>query len=282
MPWATPLLLSSPCKLLKIGQLDAPVRGKFAGVSLFGEPPRTAGQALWLTPLVLGDTVPVRDAKLSEQKPLAIRTLRVRVSKLGSRHNQVSPETSSESRASDAALIGRLVLRDEGALAVLYDRYAGVITSVLRRILRDDQAAEEILQDIFFQLWNTASRFDSSRGSLPAWLVVIARNRAISRLRRHNPAAGDALMEGMAVSPLNLESAAARQQLVERVKASLENLPKEQRAAVELAFFEGLTHSEIAARTGDPLGTVKTRLRSALETLRRTLHSAARSANPIE
>ena len=149
----------------------------------------------------MGDTVPVRDAKLSEQKPLAIRTLHVRVSKLGSRHNQVSPETSSESRASDAALIGRLVLRDEGALAVLYDRYAGVISSVLRRILRDDQAAEEILQDIFFQLWNTASRFDSSRGSLPAWLVVIARNRAISRLRRHNPAAGDALMEGMAFRP---------------------------------------------------------------------------------
>jgi RNA polymerase sigma-70 factor (ECF subfamily) len=178
--------------------------------------------------------------------------------------------------------MGRLVLRDEGALAVLYDRYAGVISSVLHRILRDDQAAEEILQDIFFQLWNNASRFDSSRGSLPAWLVVIARNRAISRLRRHNPAAGDALLEGMAVSPFNLESLAAQQQLVERVKVSLENLPKEQRAAVELAFFEGLTHSEIAARTGDPLGTVKTRLRSALETLRRTLHSAARSVSQIE
>jgi RNA polymerase sigma-70 factor (ECF subfamily) len=177
--------------------------------------------------------------------------------------------------------MGRLVLRDEDALAVLYDRYAGVISSVLHRILRDDQAAEEILQDIFFQLWNTASRFDSSRGSLPAWLVVIARNRAISRLRRHNPAAGDALMEGMAVSPFNLESFAAQQQLVERVKASLENLPKEQRAAVELAFFEGLTHSEIAARTGDPLGTVKTRLRSALETLRRTLDSTARSTSQI-
>lgn len=191
----------------------------------------------------------------------------------------MSRETASESRASDAALIDRLVQRDESALAVLYDRYAGVISSVVHRILRDNQAVEEILQDIFLQLWNAASRFDASRGSLPAWLVVIARNRAISRLRRHNPAAGDALLEGMAVSPFNLESSAARQQLVERVKASIENLPKEQRAAVELAFFEGLTHSEIAARTGDPLGTVKTRLRSALETLRRTLHSAAQSVN---
>src|SRR6185437_1903122 len=186
---------------------------------------------------------------------------------------------ASGSRASDAALIDRLVHRDESALAALYDRYAGMISSVLHRILRDNHAVEEILQDIFFQLWNTASRFDSSRGSLPAWLVVIARNRAISRLRRRNPAAGDTPVEGLATSSFNLESSAARQQLVERVKASLEKLPKEQRTAVELAFFEGLTHSEIAARTGDPLGTVKTRLRSALETLRRTLHSAAQSGN---
>lgn len=189
----------------------------------------------------------------------------------------MSRETASETKVSDAALIGRLVLRDESALTALYDRYAGLISSVLQRILRDNQAAEEILQDVFFQLWNAASRFDSSRGSLPAWLVVIARNRAISRLRRHNPAAGDALLEGIAVSPFNLETAAARQQLLERVKASLEYLSKEQRAAVELAYFEGLTHSEIAARTGDPLGTVKTRLRSALETLRRTLYSATQS-----
>jgi RNA polymerase sigma-70 factor (ECF subfamily) len=172
-----------------------------------------------------------------------------------------------------------MVQRDEAALAALYDRYAGLISSVLHRILRDNQAAEEILQDIFFQLWNTASRFDATRGSLPAWLVVIARNRAISRLRRHNPAAGEELLEAMATSPLNLESSAAQQQLLERVQASLENLPKEQRAAVELAYFEGLTHTEIAARTGDPLGTVKTRLRSALETLRRTLHSAAQSTS---
>ncbi|HXT87448.1 MAG TPA: sigma factor, partial [Verrucomicrobiae bacterium] len=93
---------------------------------------------------------------------------------------------ASGSRASDAALIDRLVHRDESALAALYDRYAGIISSVLHRILRDNQAVEEILQDIFFQLWNTASRFDSSRGSLPAWLVVMARNRAISRLRRRN------------------------------------------------------------------------------------------------
>ena len=191
----------------------------------------------------------------------------------GSRRHQVSSETAREVRASDPALIARLVERDEAALAALYDRYAAMLLSVLNRILRDRQAAEEILQDIFFQLWRTASQFDASRGSLPAWLVVMARHRAISRLRGHNPAAGEALLDGTAVSPTNIESAAAQQQLIGRVRSALEKLPKEQRAAVELAYFEGLTQSEIAGRTGDPLGTVKTRLRSAVETLKRTLRN---------
>jgi RNA polymerase sigma-70 factor, ECF subfamily len=181
----------------------------------------------------------------------------------------------AEVRASDLALIERISQRDEAALAALYDRYAAMLSSVLNRILRDNQAAEEILQDIFFQLWNRPSRFDPARGSLPGWLLVIARNRAISRLRRHNPAAGDELGENSVVLPGNFESAIAQKQLLDRVKQALESLRAEQRSCIELAYFEGLTHSEIAARTGDPLGTVKTRLRSAVETLKHTLHSAA-------
>jgi RNA polymerase sigma-70 factor, ECF subfamily len=183
----------------------------------------------------------------------------------------VSLET--ELRASDAALIARMVQRDEAALEALYDRYAGLLSSVLNRILRDTQAAEEILQDVFYQLWRTASQFDASRGSLPGWLMVIARNRAISRLRHHNPAAGgEELFENTIVLPTSLESAVGQKELMGRVKGAMETLPKEQRAAVELAYFEGLTHSEIAERTGDPLGTVKTRLRTALETLKRAMH----------
>jgi len=184
-------------------------------------------------------------------------------------HFFVTGETGTELRASDATLIARLVERDESALAALYDRYAGMLSSVLNRILRDTQAAEEILQDIFYQLWRTAPQFDPARGSLPGWLLVIARNRAISRLRRHNPASGEELLENTVVLPTNLESTIAQQQLIGKVKGALDGLPKEQRAAIELAYFEGLTHSEIAARTGDPLGTVKTRLRSAVETLKR-------------
>jgi RNA polymerase sigma-70 factor, ECF subfamily len=174
-------------------------------------------------------------------------------------------------RASDAALIERIIARDESALASLYDRYGGLLSSVLNRILHDPQAAEEILQDVFYQLWRTAPRFDAERGSLPAWLTVIARNRAISRLRRHNPAAGEELLENTAVLPLNLESNTAQRQLLARVCGALEGLSREQRACIELAYFEGMTHSEIARRTGDPLGTVKTRLRTAVDMLRRNL-----------
>ena len=176
---------------------------------------------------------------------------------------------------SDAVLVEKVLQRDEAALATLYDRYATMLSSVLNRILRDTQAAEEILQDIFLQLWRGAAQFDPSRGSLPGWLLTIARNRAISRLRRHNPAAGEELTEASVAMPFSLESALVQQDLLGRVKTAMEKLPEEQRAAVELAYFQGMTHSEIAARTGDPLGTVKTRLRSALETLKRSLYSAA-------
>lgn len=175
-------------------------------------------------------------------------------------------------RASDAALMDRILQRDETALEALYDRYAGMLSSVLNRILRDAQAAEEILQDIFYQLWRRASEFDATRGSLSGWLMVIARNRAISQLRHHNPAAGAEPIENVVSFSPSLENAIAQKQLVGKIKGAIESLPKEQRAAVELAYFEGLTHSEIAARTGDPLGTVKTRLRSALETLKRALN----------
>lgn len=176
-------------------------------------------------------------------------------------------------RASDAALIQKIVQRDESALAALYDRYASLLSSLLNRILRDTQASEEILQDVFYQLWRNAAQFDPARGSLPGWLAVIARNRAISRLRRRNPSEGDELLETTVIVPANLENALAQQQLLGRVKGALENLSSEQRAAIELAYFEGLTHSEIASKTGDPLGTVKTRIRSAVESLKRNLLS---------
>ena len=185
----------------------------------------------------------------------------------------MSGQTGTELRATDAALIQKIVQRDESALAALYDRYATLLSSLLNRILRDTQASEEILQDVFFQLWRNAAQFDPARGSLPGWLAVIARNRAISRLRRHHPSQGQELLETTVIVPADLENAMAQQQLLGRVKGALESLSTEQRAVIEFAYFEGLTHSEIANRTGDPLGTVKTRIRTAVESLKRNLLS---------
>jgi len=175
----------------------------------------------------------------------------------------------------DSALIAKMMAGDESALSALYDRYSPVLFGMLMRVLNDRQAAEEVLQDLFLQLWRNAGQFDASRGSLPAWLIVIGRNRAISRLRGRRDREvleeeeGD--FAGTFASPQNIEDEAARNQMARTVSAAIEKLPAEQRQAVELAYFEGMTQSEIAAKTGAPLGTVKTRVRTAMQTLRQIL-----------
>ncbi len=184
----------------------------------------------------------------------------------------MSSGTGTELRATDVSLIEKVVARDEAALSALYDRYSGMVFSVVMRIVRDSQAAEEILQDVFHQLWRNASRFDAERGSLPGFLMVSARNRAISRMRRKSVGLSDELNENTVVLPYNLESSIAQKQLLGKVTSAMESLPAPQKQAVELAYFEGLTHSEIAERTGEPLGTIKTRLRTAMETLKNTLN----------
>ncbi|HEV3252907.1 MAG TPA: sigma-70 family RNA polymerase sigma factor [Candidatus Acidoferrales bacterium] len=184
----------------------------------------------------------------------------------------VSEPMRAEQQALDRELMRRVVARDEAAFGQLYDRYSSLVYSVAARIVRDTGAAEEILQDIFHQLWQKASQFDPARGSLPGWLLVAARNRAISRLRRRNPGDGEELKENTVALPSQLESAVAQKQMLGQVRGAMDSLPAPQREALELAYFEGLTHSEIAARTGEPLGTVKTRLRTALETLKQALH----------
>ena len=177
---------------------------------------------------------------------------------------------------SDSALIEKMIAGDEAALSTMYDRYAPMLFGVLMRILRDEQAAEEILQDLFLQLWRNANRFDASRGSLSGWLLVIGRNRAISRLRgrgsREVLEEADGDYASVFVSAQNLEDEAARTQLMNRLTTAIATLPPEQRQAVELAYFEGMTQSEIATRTGAPLGTVKTRVRTAMQSLKQILN----------
>jgi RNA polymerase sigma-70 factor (ECF subfamily) len=171
-------------------------------------------------------------------------------------------------RDSDEDLIRRIVSGDEGALGNLYDRYGGLVYSVANRILQDAGAAEEVLQDIFHQLWNSAANFDSGRGTLASWLLVMARNRSIDRLRRRPSAGGEEVAATLRGSVIDIESFTARNELAVRVRAALRVLPEAQRVAMELAYFEGLTQTEIAKRTGDPLGTVKTRMRTALASLK--------------
>lgn len=172
----------------------------------------------------------------------------------------------------DSALVERMMAGDENALAALYDRYSGLLFAMLVRILRDTGAAEEVLQDLFLHLWRSAARYDAARGSLPAWLLVIGRNRAISRLRRRGPQEvqddGEKFSMESVASPSNMEDEAWRAQMMNRLRNAMAALPGEQRKAVELAYFEGMTQTEIAAKTNTPLGTVKSRVRAAMQTLK--------------
>jgi RNA polymerase sigma-70 factor (ECF subfamily) len=182
----------------------------------------------------------------------------------------VTTSRGPNAEMNDVVLIRRVMQRDETALATLYDRYARLVFSVAKRVVGESSAAEEVVQDIFYQLWRTAANFDSARGSLAGWLLVSARNRAIDRLRRRHGTNEELPADTVGFSP-NLETAAAQNQLMEQVKKFMTELPVAQRTALELAYFEGLTHTEISQRTGEPLGTIKTRLRSAIESLKKGL-----------
>ena len=169
----------------------------------------------------------------------------------------------------DAALLGLVERGDEYAMAALFDRYSKVVYSVALRVLRDPASAEDVLQEVFMQIWRSPERFVASRGSLGGWLAVVARNRSIDTLRRKKPS--EPVDDMVMASNYNLANEAERNSLMEKARATIVLLPPEQRKTLEMAFFDGLTHSEIAEMTGDPLGTVKTRIRSALSSLRKAL-----------
>jgi RNA polymerase sigma-70 factor, ECF subfamily len=167
----------------------------------------------------------------------------------------------------DTSLLALVRKGDEQAMAALFDRYSKVVYSVALRVLRDPAAAEDVLQEIFMQVWRNPGSFTSTRGSLGGWLAVVARNRSIDTLRRRRPT--DSVDDVVLASSTNIATEAERNSLMKRARSVIVTLPAEQRKTLEMAFFDGLTHSEIAELTGDPLGTVKTRIRSALLTLRK-------------
>jgi RNA polymerase sigma-70 factor (ECF subfamily) len=188
----------------------------------------------------------------------------------------MAPSQPSVPRASDPAadraLLQQVALGSGVAMREVYARCGAKAFAVTLRLLPSRADAEEVLQEVFLDVWKRAREFDPDRGGLETWVTTIARTRAIDRLRSMGTTART--VEGathqpppVSATPLAPDEASAQGQHRQRVAAALKQLPREQREVVELAYFEGLSQREIAERTGDPLGTVKTRARLALEKL---------------
>jgi RNA polymerase sigma-70 factor (ECF subfamily) len=176
----------------------------------------------------------------------------------------------------DVALLQRIVVRDTAAVAELYDRHSGLLFGVVMRILRNRPDAEDVLQEVFARVWTRADTYDERLGCPAAWLTRMARNRAIDRLRArrtrgegNEPAPAEPPREervaGPGPTPEHLAQATER---TDQIRSALDALPEEQRVLIVAAFFEGYTHSELAARFQLPLGTVKTRIRNGMLTMR--------------
>jgi RNA polymerase sigma-70 factor (ECF subfamily) len=179
-------------------------------------------------------------------------------------------------------LIARIVARDSAAVGELYDDHSRLLYGLILKIVKDRSEAEEILQEVFVQVWTRADTYNVQLGTPIAWLVRIARNRAIDRLR-----ANSVRTRTVEATPLPspVETPEARAAMSEQKRAvarALEALPPDQRQLIECAYFAGLTQSELATRFGLPLGTVKTRVRTGMMTLRRDLQHIMAGAQKYE
>lgn len=179
------------------------------------------------------------------------------------------PSGDPNAMTSDLSLVNAIRSGDQSAMATLYDRHSSIVYSVALRVLQDTGAAEDVLQDIFMQLWRNPGAFDANRGNMAAWLAVIARHRAIDALRRRRP--DNNFEDVVVVVESDLASDADRSRAMDKVRGAMQVMPPPQRSALEMAYFEGLTHVEIAEKTGEPLGTIKTRIRAGLLSLRKVL-----------
>jgi RNA polymerase sigma-70 factor (ECF subfamily) len=177
--------------------------------------------------------------------------------------------------ARDLALVESIVDRQPQALSQLYDHYSGMLLALANRVLNDLSDSEEVLQEAFLQVWNQAARYDPKRSSVSTWLVLITRSRAIDRLRSRRVAertvsAAEKENRRTHTSPEGLGHVFTQERRL-RLRRELDNLPEPQRQVLELAFYRGMTQSEIAAETSIPLGTVKTRTLLAVKKLRKAL-----------
>ena len=182
------------------------------------------------------------------------------------------------SSGDDGALLQRIAAGDEHALGALYDRWSPLVFSLCVHVLGDEDEAEEAVEETFWQAWRQAARYDTTRGAVSTWLTTIARSRALDRLRAKRRRQEDAMSDLSETKRAAVEETARRgddpasgAEVSERralVRQALLALPPEQREVLELAYFRGLSQTEIAERTGQPLGTIKTRVRLAMEKMR--------------
>jgi RNA polymerase sigma-70 factor, ECF subfamily len=171
----------------------------------------------------------------------------------------------------DLALLARIASRDQSALGELYDRHSRLLFGLILRIIRERGEAEEVLQEVFVQAWTRADSYKAALGSPVGWLIGIARNRAVDRLRS-NAVRSRAEGQTMPAAPVETpEAQTSLNELRREIKGALASLPEDQRDLIEQAYFGGLTHAELATRFRLPLGTVKTRVRSGLQGLRALL-----------
>jgi RNA polymerase sigma-70 factor (ECF subfamily) len=187
-------------------------------------------------------------------------------------------EPGSPGSGVDAELVRRMRSKDERALGTFYDRWFPVVHGVISRMLESPDDVEDVVEEAFWQAWRQAERFEAERGSVQTWLLTIARSRALDRLRARRRLREEPLIDSVAgeadtsaPTPAAPSDPLADAEHAERsriVRAALADLPTEQREALELGYFGGLSQSEIAEQTGLPLGTIKTRMRLALQKLR--------------
>jgi RNA polymerase sigma-70 factor (ECF subfamily) len=190
----------------------------------------------------------------------------------------LSPSESS-GVSLDAALARRLLQRDVSAFEELYDRHSRIVYGLVLRILQQASTAEEVVQDVFLQLWRNASHYDSSRGPFLPWLLTLARNRALDHLRlkseRQRRREDQTEELPPAIAAPDYEGGLDQKRRATRVRELMSALQPQQRRAIELAYFEGMSHSEIAAKLQEPLGTVKSWIRNGLLKLKEGLQANA-------
>jgi RNA polymerase sigma-70 factor, ECF subfamily len=188
--------------------------------------------------------------------------------------------SSSETASADRGALERMSRGDHDALGEIYDRHGRLVYSLALRIVRDQSDAEDVSQEVFSQAWRLAKRYDAARGTVLGWLLTLTRSRAIDRIRgrksRPEPVMDDSSLDEIADRLVPQDEQLAWAGQAAQIRAALDGLSTLQRVAIELAFYEGLTHAEIAERLELPLGTVKTRIRQGLLTLRDRLAGVLR------